>query len=674
MHTSHTVDKPPNKTGRTRIALPIGGEMELMMRVVCLLAALLSVLSSTSITYATGWSVVNARWRPDVSPNTPQQAWERLIWTEGWSAPDQFYPKHWHPAGSVHVILRNTSGKADSIKLVEVDGKPLDQVKTTQTQAGRVVWYRVESPQLPITDEDFSIQKDVPAGQWAECSIRLREPPQDKIKLTFADSAGQKLDVPVGIREPYARLESVAFSPQIDRMYVYVRSVYGETPKGSLSLDGIDLTRKTAWTPGPAGSGLVLAGVKLEKPLEYGTHHLLQVSLPHPALGGKPIQHEGRVYANHGIIVEQLVQPIRAWDSYFGIGLYGTLTDEKVKSAKEHGVNTYYNTRNEILDKYEMSTVPGYWTIEERQRKPGGFGLLYHQNFDEPDAGDWHEGEALPFQDRIGVQAELNVLPWQRRQRKGDPRGLNLILVDGTFKPANWYVYGQIPDVFCSDPYVPLGGRQMDYVWNVMECVKDASTPRPTVAVLWGCALSHEGKRFGNFAPTPEEGRMMVFYSLGCGVSGYCFFIDLTKEEGEGQFIGLMDFPKLWEEVGRANHDATALAPYLSIGCPIGKAETQGWVWTRSLMCGPDDVVVIAVNTNHHIAYETKSELAINIPTKNAVIEAALPPGFKDCTIREVVDGKLVPAAGKVEKGKVKLTLDELATARAFVVSRRGAK
>lgn len=643
------------------------------MRNMCILAAL---ALCAQVSHAAGWSVINARWRPDANPNMAIQAWEREIWTEGWPA-EQFYPKYFHPAGSVHVILRNTTGRTDSIKLIEVDGKPLADVATTPKKAGPVVWYKVEAPQLTPSD-DFAVQNNVPAGEWVDCSIRLREALTKSMRLVFVDGSGRRVTAAVMNWPPDARIESVSFSPKIDRMYVYVRGFQSGFPQLGLPswvyLDGMDLSKATSWVKGPPGSQLLLADVRLPKPLEYGTHHLLTVSVPRVRRMRTYALHTGWSMADGPGTPDVMVQPIRAWDSYFGIGIYGTLTDEKVKSAKEHGVNTYYNTRNEILDKYEMNTVPGYWVIEERQRKPGGFGLLYHQNFDEPDAGDWGAGEALPIRDRIGVQAMQAVLPWQRNQRKGDPRGLNLTLVNNTFKPANWYVYGQIPDVFCSDPYVPLGGRQMDHIWNVMECVKDASTPRPTVAVLWGCGLSREGKRMGNYPPTPEEARMMVFYSLGCGVSGYCFFIDLTQETGEGLFLGLQDIPGLWAEVGRTNHDAAALAPYLSVGCPIGKPETRGWVWTRSLMCGPDAMVVIAVNTNHHVAYETQKEVSINIPTRNATIEAPLPPTFKDCKIQEVVGGKLVPAAGTLDNGRVKITMDELATARAFIISRKAEK
>lgn len=597
---------------------------------------------------AGSWQVVDARWRPDVNPWAEEQVWEQTIWTEGWNESEQYYPKHLKPSGSVHVILRNTGDKPDAVKLIKVDGKPLADVATTPQKAGPVVWYKVEAPRVGVIPDTFDEQKSVPAGEWAECSVRLRSVPSGATNLVFADGSGGTHEVSVPAKPASVRLEAVAFSPTIDSVYVYVRSLDKKPCRfKGISLDGRDLSKRTSWTAGPTGAGLALVEVKLEKPLEYGTHHLLEVRTTNGTM----------------------VHPIRAWDNYFGIGLYGTVTDEKVRAAKESGINTYYAPRNEILDKYQMNTAPGYWTNQERQREPGGYGLLYFQNWDEPDAHDWHEGQDLPVYDRLGVLGNTKVMPIQRDQRRALPRSLNLILVDNTYKPANWYVYGQISDVYCTDSYVPLGGRQLDYIWNALGCARDASTPRPLVAVLWACSL--EGNRkFGSNPPTPQEQRMAVFYALGAGAKGYCYFIDLTQKTGEGQFTGVMDYPELWKEVGRINRDATALAPYLSIGCPIGEPEKQGWVWVRSLMCGPDSLAVVAVNTRHHIGFETKGEVSTNVPVKNASIQAALPPDFGKVTVSEVVDGKLTPVKAEVKGGKVRILLDEISSARAFVISR----
>ncbi len=165
---------------------------------------------------------------------------------------------------------------------------------------------------------------------------------------------------------------------------------------------------------------------------------------------------------------------------------------------------------------------------------------------------------------------------------------------------------------------------------------------------------------------------MMVFYALGCGIKGLAYFIDLTTETGEGQFLGLSDLKELWEEVGRTNRDIQALSPYVSIGCPIGSPQQTDDIWWRALMCGRGDIVVIVVNRKHYIGFETRTEHAWHTPAENVELTVALPGHFKRGRVREVKDGTisdLGPAEAAVRNGILRLKLDSIDTARAFVIS-----
>jgi hypothetical protein len=321
-----------------------------------------------------------------------------------------------------------------------------------------------------------------------------------------------------------------------------------------------------------------------------------------------------------------------------------------------------------------MSVVPSHNVGEGRERTPSQSGVLFYYNLDEPDAGDFHLGSDLPVMDRLGCHAMETVLPTIRYQRERDPRTPNLVLVDNTFKPLNYYVYGQTPDVFSTDPYVPLNGRQLDYVPIAVDVARDACAPRPLVSVLWACGLAGESKRLGQRPPTAEEERMMVFYALGCGVKGIAYFADISSETGEGKFLGVSDIESLWAEVGRTNRDAQALAPYLSIGCPIPAALSNEKVWARALLCGPDHVVIIVVNRDHWIGFETKYEFAWHTPAKDVRVSVPLPETFKACRAQEVRDGKLLPISDLgfriSDFPRAELRLPSVDTARAFLISR----
>ena len=630
------------------------------LHLLCALIGLIPALPAlAAVPGAADWRALDARWRPDANPWAKQQVWEGYLWSEGWSERDQFYPQHCHPAGSLHVILRNASKRSDTILLTHVDGAPIADVATSPERAGRVIWYRVESPRLgsPETGADRNDAQwsqmepaEVAPGGWAECSIRLRSLPKRAARLRFQLGSGGTLEAPVAIKAPRVRFESISFSSRIDRAFIYLRSLDGKRiGKGSVQLDGRNADRTSRWTQGTALGDFVLLDVKLQPPWESGSHHLIEVHL-----------HDG----------QQLVQPVRAWDGYFAIGLYGVLEPDRVKAAKAHGINAYFSGGiSPMLDELSLNVVPAYNVGEGRTRTAKQSGVLYYQNKDEPDAHDFTRGEALPVMQRLGVNAQAEVLPLMRYQRARDPQTPNLLLVDNTYKPLQWYVYGQIPDIYCTDPYVPLNGRQVDYVPRALEAARDACTPRPLVSVLWACGLSGQGRRLGDRPPTPEEERMMVFYAVGCGVKGIAYFIDLTATTGEGQFSGLSDNKPLWEEVERTNRDLAALAPHLSIGCPMAPPRADGNIWWRSLLCGPDHVVLIVVNQNHYIGFETKYTYAWHEPARNASISLALPNHFRRCQVVEISGGRLRPMRSTVRGSELRLQLDKVDTARAFLIS-----
>ncbi len=624
-----------------------GNGTRLIILVLGLLLVPLSAIASAK------WDVLDARWRPDANLYAAKQVWENYIWTEGWGFEEQFYPKYMRPAGSVHIVLRNHSGKKDSISLISFNGKPLAEVSTSEKSLGEVVWYLIESPQLPVDpqrpdDTDLNIQKDVPPGEWVTCTLRLRNTPTKTCTVGFRTGSGENLVVKVEPRAPKTRIESISFSPDIDTIYIYIRSLTRQRVKyAKLRLDGKAVSSKV--TAGPLSSGLVLVTAKLTPAWKYGSFHLVEA------------ESDG----------ERLVEPVRAWDGYFCIGLFGTADKEHVEAAKEKGINTYFWYVSDILDEAEMCSIPHGASAQWKPRTLGSRkGVLFLYNKDEPDAHDASRGDAIPFPDRLGLNAIPEVIPAQRLQRRVLPTVPNLLLVDNTYKPLNYYVYGQIPDIFSTDPYVPLNGRQVDYVYHALECARDASTPRPVVAVLWACSLG--GKRkFGSNAPTPEEMRMMIHYALGCGVKGIGYFIDMTRETGEGQFVGLSDIKPLWEAVGQANKEIATLAPFLSIGCPAGAYSIQNKVWVRTLMCGPDAAVAVLVNTHHYIAFETQRETSFHFPLKKVRAEVELPPGFKSVKVEEIVDGVMRPFPSSVKKDRLTLDLDSLDAARVFLVRKK---
>lgn len=598
------------------------------------------VLAAVALPKGVGCSaplVIDAYLRPDTNPFAQTQVWEGRPWAEGWSEPEQFYPKYFAPAGSLHVILSNTSSAQRPIRLSAVDGAAIDDCVTTPSRTGRVIY-------------SFTDPAEVRPGGWAECVVRLRDLPENDVTLTF-ESGDQTVRVAVPHAARRTRIESVSFSPAIDRVYIYVRRLDGaRVPDGRILLDGEETATGVTWTHGPKGSGLALAQVALRRAWDYGSFHLIQADLD----GG-----------------ERPAYPMRAWDCYFAVGLFGQVDEERVRRAMARGVNTYFTgPPSALLDSLGVNYIPSGAIEQGRPRLPGRSGSLFHYNTDEPDAHDFSAGRALPVMERLGVNAELKVLPILRDQRRLDPVTPNLLLVNNTYKPLGWYVYGQIADVFATDPYVPFSGDQIDIVPRSLDAALDACAPNPLVAVLWATHID-PGAGWSKRPPTPEEERMMVFYALGCGARGIGYFADFDVETGEGRFYSASGICKLWEEIGRINRDVAALAPHLSIGCPIPSAvEADDTVWARAIMCGPDSVALFVVNRGHYIAFNTASTFAWRRPAENVDVGVSLPEGFGAFRVSELQEGGWVAANYQAGNGRLTLRLAEVDTARAFLIAR----
>jgi hypothetical protein len=457
---------------------------------------------------------------------------------------------------------------------------------------------------------------------------------------------GERLDVTVPVKPNLVRLESISFSPNIDKLYVYVRSLDGSAPKAdAIRLDLGDPVA-TKWWPGPKGSGLALAEVPLKSPWELGTYHLVQVA--HADGSG-------------------LAYPVRAWDNYYMIGLFGTTEPERVKQAAERHINTYIHPQETaILDRCGINYVGC-----GRKRIPGKqSGSLMHYNMDEPDAHDNERSKTLPYMDRLGLLAQREVLPRFWEQYDADPRTPAMLLVNNTYKPLNYYVYGQCVDIYCSDPYVPLGGDQVEYIAHALECARDASAPCPLLACLWASVEAPPPYHRAQARPaTPEEERLMAFYALGSGVKGVMYFADRDPKDISAGVTSVFHNKPLWDELGRINADIKALAPYLAIGCPAGVPAETDKVWYRSIMCGPSTMVVIVVNKGHHIGYNTNQGFAWHMPSKDVSVSVPLPAQLRSSRIQEVRGGKLVSFSGETSRNELRLSLDAVDTARAFVIS-----
>ena len=228
-------------------------------------------------------------------------------------------------------------------------------------------------------------------------------------------------------------------------------------------------------------------------------------------------------------------------------------------------------------------------------------------------------------------------------------------------------MYGQLADIYATDPYVPISAEQIERVPNSLLVARDGCAPHPLIAVIW--ATANSGHRWCKRPPTVEEERMMAFYALGSGINGLAYFADIAIEGEGGKFLALSDNKELFEEVGRINRDVAALVPYLATACPLPGPQKHEQVWIRSLVCGPEAMAVFVVNKDHTIRFNTVSHADVNLPAEGVEFSVPVASHLQKGKVLEVKDGKLVPIAAEMRDGEAFLKLDVVDTARAFVIT-----
>ncbi|MHA1574308.1 MAG: hypothetical protein ACTSX8_09965 [Alphaproteobacteria bacterium] len=272
-----------------------------------------------------------------------------------------------------------------------------------------------------------------------------------------------------------------------------------------------------------------------------------------------------------------------------------------------------------------------------KARASSRFLAWYGRSGDEPAKaidGDlktsWRASHSIP--EWVGATA-MEMIARAEFYQSLDPRTLTTCLVDNTYTPANWFTYGQLADIFDTDPYVrPSRRRKANfysvYRRSVLAC--RASEPNPCFITLWMGWVGGHRRCY-----TESEERIMVCYALGAGARGINYFIHSSSAGDYSVMTGVLAFPKgpererarkqalaLWEGVARINSQLSAAGKWLAYAYPVDAIlKKPSGVWARALLCANGAMVVVLVNQNHNStvdAFEVE-------PIDDVTIEIAAP-------------------------------------------------
>ena len=640
---------------------------------VCLLAAQAGLAVPSS-------DVIGSAYRAD----TPFPQFLHL-WSEGWSLKDQ----HGEPlqyagtnmplGGYIHLYIRNASAATNRITDVRFEGVSLVEAiafSDHQTSglwpaslhfsklpkadidrliaAGEPVWWKVEPPSLP-------------PGGFGEVTIRLRR--QFKTAATVEVLGNEATWTARVAPAETPHFTGISFSASLDTVYGYVQ--HPQRPDATpvkVLLDGQDVTGSTTVVADRAVNVMPVV-IHLGQPLQKGSFHCFQA-----------IYDDGST----------AIAGIRAWGEELVYGMWGYINHGK---TAEERVDYYLgdlqrHNVNAVMESYG-GEVGGYLSgenggeharatgIRAMRNRPGKvLNPVYYFLTDEPDAHDFAVKQLQPYQ-RLGVLGQ-DLVRRGHQFREQDPIPPHLLNLDNTFKPENWYMYAQLPDVCCADPYYQ---EQQRIVWNerpawVPSFIKplyvlgaaticgSACAPKPLHIIL--NSVRHDTKAGPFRYATPPEKTVELFYALGAGAKSFSYWWYTPYGEFHGCGAADPEAVALWRQIGRLGAQVRTAGPVLTRSCPASlPLKAPAKLWTRTLLAGTDTLVLLAVNDN--IANDRMGTVVVPLP--KTVVTVTPPAWLKAAAGFEITPEGVRDVSWKSEAGQLVLDLGQTEVARLVLLT-----
>lgn len=609
--------------------------------------AFLAVASGSSVLMA-DVTVLGVQYRADRMFPEYLPYWQ----DEGISVPPELYEV---VGCSVHVFVRNTGAAPVTISDVELAGESLtaciafDDQRVDRKPAS-IYFANLTEPQMQTllaAGEPVWWKTDpavIEPGGAGQVMIRLRNIPQTPTVAVNVVHSGGTTSATVPVQSDQSRLVGVNFSADLGTVYLYSRHWQAGMAPVAIVLDGQDVTANASIACDPSLQ-LAPTVLQLSQNLVRGSYHVFQV-----------VYSDGQV-ASAGL---------RAWNDEFAYGMWGAapgsdgdyeLARDYIEDVSDHLINIQMVTLGSQAVKSYLKTAEGRAFAASHDLRfvvdaPGKWGVTDPFLFfihDEPDAGDYRI-TGLPADKMIGSLAQWCV-GHAEEQRATDPRQLAMLNLDMTYKPQNWYIYGQVPDVMAVDPYYQARLKtalwsnpemlpyytKATYVYAVSQTAETTCQPNPLHVILYGCSYvdSTTGQTFP-FAP-PACKRIEAYYALAGGAKGlsYWWYIQVPPFRGIGAayWQGDADAMALWDEMGLIGAEARTVGPVLKKSCPAEiPVQPSAGLWVRSLVAGMDTLVLLAVNDE----YANSEQGIAYTPLADASMTVDLPSWMSSPTAFEV--------------------------------------
>lgn len=464
---------------------------------------------------------------------------------------------------------------------------PKDKIELLKS-AGWPVWWKPDP-------------REVPAGGIGEIVVRMkRNPAVEKLDFGIVTDKGV-INAVVAAKQIQPRFATIAFTPDLKTVYLYARHPKTGMKPARVFLDEKDVTQSSE-IASDQSLDLSPIVIKLSSPLEWMSYHNFRASYPDGSSAIAGIRAFGRdmVYGMWGASLHSFGTSEESAKKYL---TDWALHNINCSMGMVSGPGRDYYQSDEGWAWTESIGIGRMTTWDTGKNKPVMFFLQ-----DEPDAHDFGTSALQPT-DRLGSLAQW-LVGWAECLRKHEPATPILLNIDNTYKPENWYMYHQLADVPCIDPYYP---EQLDqvymnnpgtlpahskptYVYATSTISQSACQPKPLHVLL--CSTKYyDPKGYEGRFPTPEEKRMEAYYTIAAGAKtiSYWWFSPDRYCRGVGA-----DDPAagaLWKEIGLLGAELRTAGPIITRGCPASlpiKASPK--LWVRTLVSGTDTAELIVVN------------------------------------------------------------------------------
>ncbi|HQH52618.1 MAG TPA: hypothetical protein PKY01_09345 [Candidatus Hydrogenedentes bacterium] len=578
--------------------------------------------------------VVEGRKRPDMTGVSPGTAltfqYMQCMYTEH----EEF--------GALRMVVRNAGQQTVRLgQMPLLNGTPVDQhyvdfVKSPWDAPG-VVWYRVRPRTLA-------------PGECAQAYVRFRKRlPGDSVRITLPAENAAAIEADIAYTEPEALVDYVVTSQDRKTLYIYARKQAGDQTSSlrAVSLDGGILENAAIYGADfPGDVALAVAG--LAQPLKLGAYHVAGLHLVN-----------GRTCAAQFRVLPFLFPRSSVHVPAEMCGrLHMNLATWWMRSLEEC-------RKHSILTSAMLNDVFG---VHER--------VAYVLGPDEPDARD-DAGDG--YDKGLGWNArKLADSGWQELLERYDAPVPSWLNIDGTVRPLNWAVYGQFGDINGFDPYpVTYYGADHAYVRESLEHVRRCAAPTPVFAFLeaygWASGQGVPDKARG---PVPDEYRQNLVQAIGAGAKGLSSWV---YSAGAGGWARNDAFAN---EIGHCNRLIEHIEDLIILGTPInlaandagtvatGTAGEELWekprVWSGCLLCGPDALLVAAVN---HIPAAAPGNPEIE-PARNVTVSLTLPEYLPRVAAAEVTEDGFTPVSCEIRGNTALLRIEEIVAGNLYLLRR----